>query len=335
MAEDVETVELPVFRADPRAGKGITAAMLADCDGFDCDSHPIPNILGHAEGAKPAMDRVRGFRVAGDVLFAQVPKATAAAKRIWDGIKSGEILNRSMAFFDPADPCNPTPGKLAPRHLGWLGANAPGIPGLPALHKLVKGLAFEADELQILGDPADAVILDFDAGQPVEPTPVHRVPPKGGPAKEFEAVAEETPAEKKIREDREALDRDKLAFEAEQKSARDTANAASIDGLVTRGKVLPAEAPGLKLIFGSLTPEPLEFEAGKPKVGPAAQLAAFLETALPKRVPIDTGRQSPAKEFEAGGDKDADTIEAEARALMKDKPGLSFEAAVAQVSGQD
>lgn len=333
MADDVETVELPVFRADHRASKGITAAMLADVAAFDCDSNPVPNIYGHAEGFKPAMDRVRGFRVAGDTLFAAVPKATAAAKKIWQGIKDGSILNRSMCFFDPADPQNPTPGKLAPRHLGWLGANAPGMPGLPALHKLVKGLAFEGDELQVTGDPADAVM--FEAGEPTEPTAVHRVPPKGE-KKEFETVADqETPEAKALREGNEKLAADKLQFEADQKAVRDAANDAAIDGLVAKGKVLPAEAAGLKLIFGAIAPAPLEFEAGKPKLSPTAQLAAFLDTAITvKRAPVDSGRVSPETKFEATDTKSAEEIEGAARELMKTRPGLSFEAAVSEVSGQ-
>jgi hypothetical protein len=133
--------------------------------------------------------------------------------------------------------------------------------------------------------------------------------------------------------DRKALDKDRLAFEAERTKAREDANAATVDSLVAAGKVLPANADSLKLVFNALSPEPIEFEAGKDKRGAASELAAILN-AGPKVVDTDGKPLSPTDTFTAKAeDKDDPAkIEAAARKLMENDKSLTFEAAVEQVT---
>ena len=126
---------IPVFKAGSPAAiaAGITAADLPDIAAFDCANNPVPNVIGHPLTNSPANGAVMRFEARGDTLFADVPEKLAAFKPVIDGIKGGSILNRSMAFFGRNHLSNPTPGKIAPMHLGWLGGAAPGVAGLPPL----------------------------------------------------------------------------------------------------------------------------------------------------------------------------------------------------------
>jgi hypothetical protein len=151
-----EEVEIEVFRADPRASRGVTADMLAQIANEFDTSNPVPICIGHPKSNAPAFGEVKAFRAEGASLF-----GTLAGKfdKIVDGIKDGSILNRSMAFWPAGHTSNPKPGKIWPRHLGFLGASTPGIPNMP---RLDKALAFSADEdaIEAIGDPAPAVIFD-------------------------------------------------------------------------------------------------------------------------------------------------------------------------------
>lgn len=318
----MDEIEIEVFRADTRASRGITAADIAQVAAFDCAANPVPNVLGHPAGDKPAIKHVTKFRADGSSLFATIPKA---ATKIWDGIRDGSILNRSIAFFDPNHESNPTPGKWAPRHLGWLGAAAPGIPGLPALSETVKSLAFAADgeTLDVLGPPADAIVFSST------PTTVHTV----FEAKEtaaMEKTPEQIAAETALAERVAAQDAREAAFAARETSTFESGNAALVNGLVAAGKVLPADVAALSLVFNALGRDELTFSATD-KSTPAIALAKFLGDKLPKAVPLGE-RQSPAGEFEAG-DKPltAAQFNAKAEKIAKDK-SITFEAAAEELN---
>ncbi len=313
----IET-EIEVFRADTKASRGITADMIADlATGYD-GSNPVACCIGHPKNDSPALGEVAAFRADGNKLFATIRNVKAA---LVDGIKDGSILNRSMAFFSPDHEANPTPGKLAPRHLGFLGASAPGIPGMT---KLSKALSFAADgeTLEIDGDPAAALLFE---PKPTEIFTAHddKEPVNMDPATKTEAD---------LQADRDALAADRLAFAAEQRTARESSNATLVDGLVASGKLLPANAEDMKTVFNAIDPAPLEFSAKDGAKSPVAALAAILSTGV-KLVPVDEGRQSPTGEFNADDKpKDADAITAAARAAITANPSLSFEAAVELVT---
>jgi hypothetical protein len=316
--------EIEVFRADTRASRGITTERLASVAAFDCETHPIGCVIGHPKSDSPAEGRITGFRLDGNKLFASLKGVT---QKVVDGIKNGSILNRSMAFFGEDDDANPTPGKLAPRHLGFLGGAAPGIPGMTSLSK---ALAFAADDeagdnLLIEGDPAPAWI-EQPAGTSVIFT---------AKEPEMSIVDPNAPVEKSPAE---------LAFEARQdefaKRVRmqfEASNGSAIDALVREGKVLPVEAEGLKLAFNAFDPEAedLTFGAGdkQTKASAVSHILTFM-AGVPKRVPVDT-RLSPNKEFTAGDEKPKFNTPAEfnaaAEKLAKEQ-NLSFEAAAEQLA---
>lgn len=245
-------MEIEVFRAGNAAANaaGITAADLADIAAFDCAAHPVPNVIGHPLTDSPARDRVVKFRAEGNSLFADVPEASPAFAPVVEGIRKSEILNRSMAFFGKSHPSNPTPGKLAPKHLGFLGGAAPGVFGMPPL---AQSFAFSADDaLSIAGDPAPAVV--FEAA----PTAVitFTEPPAAPAAPTLENTnvteAEQLAADKaKFEADKAEHDAKVAAFAADQATARKTANAATVDGLVAATKVLPSDRDALVEAFNA------------------------------------------------------------------------------------
>lgn len=292
-------MEIEVFRAGNAAASaaGITAADLVDIASFDCSAHPVPNVIGHPRSDSPANGAVVKFRAEGNSLFADVPETLPAFKPIVEGIKGSTILGRSMAFFGKNHPSNPTPGKLAPKHLGFLGGAAPGVAGMPALATYFAGnpatsLAFSADDvLEVSGDPLPAVV--FEAA-PTDVIVFTEAPAITAATTKEPAVA--TDAEiAQFNADKAAHDARVLQFNADQKAAREGANAARVDSLVTAGKVVPADKDDLVAAFNAIDDgEVIAFasDANKAKASPVAIIAGIMAKAG-NATPAGQGRTSP------------------------------------------
>jgi len=315
---------IEAFRGGTRASRGITAAQLAEVAEDDFEANPRGLCFGHPKNDDPAAGRITGAKVEGNSLFVKV---SDLAEKAVEGIKKSEWLNRSAAFFDPHHEANPRPGKWTLRHVGLLGGAAPGIPGMQPLKQ---AFSFDAEGGLVANDepPADALIFG------AEPTPVHYVFESKEPAP-VEFTAEQIAENDRLKTERETLERERQEFAAAQTSQFQAANASIVDGLVAAGKVLPAEAPTLKLAFNALGREELEFGAAdkSDKATAATKLAAFLAGALPKRVPVDGDRTSPSGEFSAKEFKTPAEFNAAAEKLAKDE-GLTFAAAAEKLADQ-
>lgn len=321
----MKELEIEVFRVGGSASRHVKPEHIAQVATFDCDANPIPICFGHPKSDTPAAGTIAGLRADGNSLFAKIKTFSDTAI---EGIKKGEWINRSFAFFDPTHEANPRPGQWSPRHLGLLGGAAPGIPGMGSLQK---ALAFDAaeDAVTVDGDPADAVVY---AGKPTnvvfvsteEPDTVEKTP---------EQIAEDN----RLAAARAQLDADQAAFAASQRSAFSAANSALVDGLVRNGKVLPAEVDKLKLVFDALGSDVLEFSATD-KTTASVALAEFIASAIPKRVPVGE-RLSPTDAFDAGAIDSSNVhdaagdLTAKANALIEKNPSLSFAAAIERASG--
>lgn len=322
----IET-EIEVFRCGTPAARGITAEQLAEVATYECADKPVPLCFGHPTSDTPAAGGIGGFRAEGNRLFAKV--ATLTEKAI-EGIKSGEWLDRSMAFFHPDHEANPRPGKWSPRHVGLLGGAAPGIPGMASLQsELGSRLAYTADGgLVAEGAPADAIVYATE-----QPTTTHTV----FEAKEQPTMADKTPEE--LAFDARVAD---LADREQRAAARirtqfEAGNNAAIDNLVREGKVLPAEAADLKTAFNALDPEAdeLTFGAGDKasKATAASKLLTFI-AGLDKRVPLGD-RTAPTGDAGDAGKQtftDPAAFNAAAKALAAEK-GMTFDAAAAELAG--
>ena len=310
-------------RAGTPAARGITAEQLAEVATYECADKPVPLCFGHPTSDTPAAGGIGGFRAEGNRLFAKIASLTDKAI---EGIKSGEWLDRSMAFFHPDHEANPRPGKWSPRHVGLLGGAAPGIPGMAPLRA---ALAFDADGgLVAEGAPADAIVYATE-----QPTTTHTV----FEAKEPTTMTDKTPEE--LAFDARVAD---LAEREQRAAARirtqfEAGNNAAIDNLVREGKVLPTEAADLKIAFNALDPEAdeLTFGAGDKtsKATAASKLLTFI-AGLDKRVPLGdrTAPTGDAGDGEKPKFTDPAAFNAAAKALAAEK-GMTFDAAAAELAG--
>jgi len=317
---------IEVFRAGSPAAiaAGITAADLADVAAFDCANNPVPNVIGHPMTNSPANGSVVKFEAKGDKLFAEVPEKLPAFRAVVDKIKSGEILNRSMAFFGKRHPSNPTPGKVAPMHLGWLGGAVPGIAGLPALASYFAAnpdsaftFAADGETMEAAGAPMDAVVVEpaepatgvvviTDQAPPAPISPAAPAPTQEAStmtAEEIKAAADQIAKDRKDHDDRVA------AFAAQQQTAREQSNASTVDALVAANKVLPADKADLVAAFNAVDDgNVIAFasDAAKPKASPVSIIAAIMS----KGGPVSPAGEAPlspsdAPTFAAGGDNEA------------------------------
>ncbi len=320
-------IELEIFRVGGSASRHVKAEHIAEVAAQDFSNDPAPICFGHPKSDTPAAGQIVGLRADGNSLFAKVKSFSDSAI---EGIKKGQWINRSAAFFDPTHEANPRPGKWSFRHLGLLGGAAPGIPGMGTLQK---ALAFDAaeDAVTVDGDPADALIY---VGKP---TPVHFVSSEEVPTV-TEFTAEQKAENERLAAADAAMKKREDEFEARVKSQFEAANGGMVDSLVASTKVLPAEVPALKAVFNALDRDEIEFGAAdkSDKSTASAKLFAFLASALPKRVPVDD-RLSPATAFDAATDGEtyqdkSAGLTGKAKALMEKNPGLSFEAAIERAS---
>lgn len=103
---------------------------------------------------------------------------------------------------------------------------------------------------------------------------------------------QEIEAEKaRIAKEREELEKERLAFSAEQSRQRKAQNDAAIDQLANDGKVLPADVPDLKLAFADLDKAGTIAFSDKSEASPAARILAIMAKAGPA-VPINS-QESP------------------------------------------
>ena len=129
------TARVEVFRPGtfkPMAGDPIrysAADLRAIADAYDFATAPAPVVVGHPETDAPAYGWIRSFDydTAAERLFANLTDIDPAFAGL---VKAGRFRKVSMAYFSPGQAHNPVPGTWYPKHLGFLGAAAPAVPGL-------------------------------------------------------------------------------------------------------------------------------------------------------------------------------------------------------------
>jgi hypothetical protein len=79
--------------------------------------HEAPAVIGHPETNSPAWGWVDKFKRIGEILFF---KLSQAAPDFEQWVRDGRYKKRSISLYPD----------LTPRHVGWLGAQPPAVPGL-------------------------------------------------------------------------------------------------------------------------------------------------------------------------------------------------------------
>jgi len=313
MSED-RTYEIEVFRAGTSASKGLTEADLSEVvAGYNAQINPAPLVKGHPSNDAPAFGVIEGVRQDGAKLFAKLGKV--AAETVQE-IRDGKWLNRSVAFWSKDHPSNPTPGKLALKHLGLLGAASPAIAGM-------ERLKFSDDTLEATTEPGTAVM--FEAA-PETPTEIVTIKGTAPVTDKTEFSAEERTA---LIAERDAAKAVADQLKADAAAARTADDVAFADGLVTAGVLPPGHKDDLVKVFGALDTGVIEFSADRKEpastvlkrlIGGAKPILNFGAVVKPGGNAVDT--TSPT------------AIRAAARALMATPAGagLTFDAAVDQIT---
>jgi hypothetical protein len=361
------SARIEVFRPGtftPMKGEPITysaADLRAIADAYSPDTAPAPIVVGHPSIDAPAYGWIEGFEydAQAERLFANLGQVEP---QFADMVKGGRFKKVSMAFFAPDQSHNPVPGTWYPKHLGFLGAAPPAVPGL-------KNVAFAAQEgvtfTSAFGEPgfervaamfrairdwfieregveaADKVLpswsIDWLAEAEIQttegdaplysaPTPITQEIPVTQPDTAFAAREAELTARAA----------DIAAREARLNHAD---NAAFAETMVTEGRLLPASRDALVALMDALPGHAaVAFSAGSEKLTPGAALREILK-AQPKIVtfgaldlPPETG--GGTAEFAADGrEVDAAGLVTHQKALafQKTHPGTDYLAAVAAV----
>lgn len=110
-----------------------TADLREISEAYDPVTAPAPVVVGHPEMDTPAYGWARAFPLddAGELLQCDLDEL---APTFVTAVQKGEYRKVSLALFGRTHPANPKPGKLYPRHVGFLGGAAPAVTKLQPVH---------------------------------------------------------------------------------------------------------------------------------------------------------------------------------------------------------
>lgn len=290
----------------------------ADClelaQSYDAAKDPAPLVVGHPRTDDPAYGWVSGLSFANGTVNAtpgQVDDAFA------DAARKGRYRKVSASIYPRNHPGNPTPGKLYLKHIGFLGAAAPGVSGLGTV--------------SFAGDDADCHTLSIDQEKIMPKTPTD---PDAKTA-DFAQREADLAARERAFEEREA------AAAKAAKDARHADHMSFAEGLTKAGKLKPADKPiviGLLDVLADKSADTMSFAEGVDKT-PAAALRALLEDAAPV---VATGEHGKTRRGEGGQlqsfaapagyevEPDQAALYSRAKALQATNPKLAWKDAVIQ-----
>lgn len=279
---------IEIFRAgrhidDQGVARDFTQADLdAIAAGYDPALHEAPLTVGHPQHDRPAYGWVAGVQAGGGRLSI-TPRD--AEPQFAEMVIQRRFPKRSAAFYPPEHPKNPTPGRWYLRHVGFLGAQPPAVPGLKEI------------TAQFADDAAGTVCFsEADTVGGPQPTQEHRIMTEE--EKAALARAEKAEGEAKAAAERAATAEakakaasDQLAqFAEQQRTQRHASHVAFCEGLAAAegehaGKLLPKDvqvaAAALDLLADA---QPVEFAEGDTvrKVSPVE----WLKQHMAGRVPV-------------------------------------------------
>jgi len=274
---------------------------------------PAPAVIGHPAIDAPAYGWASRFRYddASERLLAEFDEVEPSFA---EAVSAGRFKKVSMAFFAPDASNNPKPGGWYPRHVGFLGAAAPAVPGLrPVSFAGNEGVAiFEfADAENGLREVAGALrsmrewlIGKFGKQAADDALPGYHIDwinnaaerdapdmpdgpgfaaPARTPNKEQPPMSQDQTPEFK------AMQAEIAEYKRKEREAAALANAAFADALVAEGKIIPASKARIVGVLDALVAAPAEIafaDGGETrKEGALGALKAVLQD-LPKVVPL-------------------------------------------------
>jgi Mu-like prophage I protein len=132
-------IYVEMFRAGPQISSTGQKMVFTESDleqiisTYKPESHEAPLIIGHdQDDGTPALGWVKDVWRKGKELWGKVELTPKAEKLIRDGV----FKKVSSSFYLPDADTNPTPGKLALRHLGLV--SIPAVKGLSAFSEQIR-----------------------------------------------------------------------------------------------------------------------------------------------------------------------------------------------------
>lgn len=276
MPDKKKKASIQVFKVGtftPMGGKPITFSaddLKSMAVSYDAETSAAPMVVGHPKTDDPAFGWADCFSFddATGVLSADLKDIEPSFA---DAVAKGRYKKVSLALFSPNSSANPKPGSYYPKHIGFLGAVPPAVPGLqPVSFADVDEdeiLTFEASmdfgsfDAENVGtlfrgirdffiekygkDTADEVIpswridwvndLDLNTDDDVSGFAGTKIPPK--PKKE-KAMSKKDAAEFAAREAE--LDERQAELDAREQEVREADNIAFAETLIADEKLIPA-----------------------------------------------------------------------------------------------
>ncbi len=338
-----------------------TDAQLAEAASvYDASAHEAPFVIGHPQLNAPAYGWAGGLKFEGGTLYAEPKQVNADFAAM---VNAGNFKKVSASWYLPDSPGNPKPGKLYLRHIGFLGAAAPALKGLPdaafgendgavtvefaaeakrgALAEFVRTLRhLIADDDSALALPLPVFAAPADAGTPIKETAMPEATPQADFAEREAAL--KTQAEAVAAREQAIKDRETAIAKAEAQ-ARKAGLAEFAESLAARGQILPRHKTALVEVLASLGCEPISFAEGDKTVSkaPVEALKEFLGS-LPTQIDFaeksaDASGGDAVASFAAADGALVDQarlgVHAKALAWQRNHPGASYPDAVRAVGG--
>lgn len=301
--------------ADGRVVTMSVEDLMQIAQAYDPSHAAAPLVVGHPELDMPAYGWVARLSVEGDELVAETRDVAAEFAAM---VNKKRFPNRSAAIFLEQTPGNPRPGKKYLKHVGFLGAVPPAIPGL-------KPVTFSADD----GMEHKALYFNFPLTY----------------EKDLMMDKEALEAQQKALEKKEAdLNAREAALKAQELEAEREAAVNFAAKLADEGKLLPAEVNGIaELLIQLPNNQALTFSAAGTQVtkAPADFMKEFLN-GLPNRVnygekSADVSMEEKPLQFSAPQGVQVDSSRTDlyqkALAYQHQHTGVSFEEAVMALGG--
>lgn len=267
--------QVPFFKAGDLTaadGRRITfsaADLQAIASSYEPTLSRAPFVVGHPELDDPAFGWAKSLSVQDGLLVADAEQVEAQFAQM---VNDGRFPNRSASIYLPTTPGNPKPGTFYLKHIGFLGAAAPSIAGLPPVK-------FAADDkaLSFSFDPADLTPELPMTDKTITPNP---------------ADAAANFAQQQADLDQRAADlaTKEAKFNADKVAAERTGAVSFAQGLVQTGQVLPAESDAVVELIMALpdSTAPVSFsQSGSTVKKPARDMFRELLGGLPARVKYD------------------------------------------------
>lgn len=351
---------IPVFKPGTHTavdGRKITFT-LENCidlaESYDPTLSEAPAVIGHPKLTAPAYAWAKSFEVKDGLVYAKLDQINPEFAEAYN---AGSYKKRSLSIYLPDSPGNPKPGHYYARHIGFLGAAAPAIKGLPdvsfaesdgeqgAAEFSMADEEFDENLISILSNLRDLLIEEIGIASADLFLPQWRIESLRAISDRKQKEKEKMPQpnlDASFAEQQAAIDaknadlaaREQVLFKKEQKQKRDEFISFA-DELIIAGKLLPTHKTSVVEVLMSLGNEPISFAEGDTTVN--ASSADLIKKVLSERPAFMNFSEKSAANDEGKIDtQDPKAIAAAAAAYQKEQAEkgnvISISQAVAHVT---